>query len=165
VSKKEIVHRSDKEFTEKYKESHEAVVKVATWLTRMHFEDVEVQPQKLRPSVEEREAYMDDFDIHLKLFKELKKIDVKGNPTRSFSKSNPWKFKSIICQSVYDVGRKGYPWQVFQVNKELTWAIIMDIPMVEKYLFKRHIYNSSTKKMQWCWCAPILHTTYIDLEA
>jgi hypothetical protein len=167
VKKKEIVHRSDKEFTEKYKESHEAVVKVATWLIRKGFNDVEVevQSQKLRPSVEEREAYMDDFDIHLKMFRVLKKIDVKGNPTRSFSKSNPWKFQSIICQSVYDVDRKGFPWQVYQVNKELTWAILMDIPAVEKHLFKRHIYNSSTKKKQWCWCAPMLYTTYIDLES
>lgn len=161
----DTVHRSDEEFKEKFKESHEAVVKVAKRLVSAGFADVEVKPQLLRPDVSQRHAYMDDFDIHVKVLDRLKKIDVKGNPTRSFSKKNPWPFKSIICQSVYDVDRKGLPWMVFQVNKELTWAILIDVPVVEHSLFKRHIYNSSTKKKQWCWCVLTVHTIYIDLEA
>ena len=164
MAEKEIVYRTDEEFTTKYKESHPAVVKVGTWLVRQGCQDVEVKEQRLRPHVSQRQEYMDDFDIHLKMNRETKKIDVKGNPSRSFSENNPWPFKAMICQSVHDVNRKGFPWLVFQVNKELTWAVLMKVPIIHKHLFKRLVYNSSTEKKQLCWMAPMIHTMYIDLE-
>ncbi len=156
-------HRTDAVFKRKYKASHREVVKVAEYLAR-HGLSVEVQPQILRPDVSVREEYMDDFDIHIKTDDGIKKVDAKGNPTRLFTAENPWPFPSMICQSAYDVNRKGFPWLVFQVNKQLTWAVRMFVPDITSHLFKRNIFNSSTGKMQWCWCVPMEYTTYVNLD-
>ncbi len=159
-----VVYRSDKVFKEKFAESHDAVVKVGEWL-KGHGFDAVVQPQVLRPDVSQREEYTDDYDIHVFEDGELvAKVDAKGNPTYSFSEMNPWPYGSMICQSVYDVSRKGFPHSVFQVNKELTWAVFMDITKIKEYLFKREVFNKSTKKKQMCWCLPKKYFMYIDLN-
>jgi hypothetical protein len=154
-------YKTDAVFIAKIKESKPAVNKVAKWLRRHGF-NIYVPPIVIRPDVSVREKYMDDFDIHLFLGDAVNKIDVKGNPKRSFAMGT-WPWKTIIAQSVYDTNRKGFPWRVFQVNKELTCAIAINTKKNRRHCFKCLVYNTEIKEKVWYWKIPMVHTKYIDL--
>lgn len=154
-------YKSDEVFLAKLKESQGPVEKVAAWLVRTGM-NATVCPMVIRPNVAVREQYMDDFDIHVLLNGITKKIDVKGNPKISFTRGT-WPWKTIIAQSVYDTDRKGFPWRVFQVNKELTWAIVINTEKTKAYWFRCHVFNKEINQKVWYWKIPVMHTKYIDL--
>jgi hypothetical protein len=159
--------RTDAEFKAKLKESRPAVRKVAQWLNRHGF-DATVCPELERPDVSQREQYSDDGDIDVLLKGKTVKVDAKGNPTYSFTMNN-WpgggkSWNTIICESVYNIDRKGTYWRIFQVNKGLNCAIVINPAKSRELWSKRLVWERSSRRKKWYYFCPMTHTTFINLD-
>jgi hypothetical protein len=127
-----------------------------------------VCPELVRPEVSQREEYADDGDIWLFL-DEIKKIDAKGNPDYAFTMNN-WPgegrdWKTIIVESVHNIDkRKRTYWRTFQVNQQLSCAIVIN-PETSKHLWtKRLAWDSKAGRRKWYYFCPITHTIFINLD-
>jgi hypothetical protein len=91
--------KTDAEFVAALEESQQWVAEVARWMERKGY-DVQVKPQRVRPSFESRHDFADEGDIEVR-----QRVEVKAREV-DFTGPDDYPYPTVIVDEQYKVDRR-----------------------------------------------------------
>ena len=136
-----MIKENNEDFERRWKESHSTVEMVALMLLRSNLA-VQILPQKLRPSYEERMDYTDNGDLLIINNGKPVICEVKGQGYDFLGGKHPFN-QAYLCNRWSFDNAKQKPSYYFLVEKDRSTCAVFD---VEKYRDKMQITTITDKK-------------------